>query len=84
VWRSALLPCAGQKISTAYFDRVVDSLAKTRPTAINLFWAPAHARGFAAERGRPARTRLKQRAALQIFKDDIAANKLIGRLARRF
>jgi methylthioribose-1-phosphate isomerase len=65
-----------------YFERVVDSLGKTRPTAINLFWALQRMRTvFAAERGKGAeavRHALK-RAALQIFKDDIAANKMIGK-----
>ena len=65
-----------------YFERVVDSLGKTRPTAINLFWALQRMRTvFAAERGKGAVAvrRALKRAALQIFKDDIAANKMIGK-----
>ena len=63
------------------FERSVALLGKTRPTAVNLFWALQRMRAvYSAERGKgieAVRQALKQ-AALQIFKDDIAANKMIG------
>jgi methylthioribose-1-phosphate isomerase len=63
------------------FERIVALLGKTRPTAVNLFWALQRMRAvFAAERSKgvaAVRLALKQ-TALQIFKDDIAANKMIG------
>ena len=64
------------------FERILGVLGKTRPTAVNLFWALQCMRAvFSAERGKgPAAIRLAlKKAALQIFKDDIAANKMIGR-----
>ena len=64
------------------FERIVALLGKTRPTAVNLFWALQRMRAvFGAERDKGAaavRRALKQ-AALQIFNEDIAANKLIGK-----
>jgi methylthioribose-1-phosphate isomerase len=64
------------------FERIVALLGKTRPTAVNLFWALQRMRSvFGAERDKGAaavRRALKQ-AALQIFNEDIAANKLIGK-----
>ena len=63
------------------FERIVVLLGQTRPTAVNLYWALQRMRAvFAAERIKGAaavRLALKQ-TALQIFKDDIAANKMIG------
>jgi methylthioribose-1-phosphate isomerase len=64
------------------FERIVALLGKTRPTAVNLFWALQRMRAvYSAERSRgidAVRYALKQ-AALQIFKDDIADNKMIGK-----
>jgi methylthioribose-1-phosphate isomerase len=64
------------------FERIVAVLAKTRPTAVNLFWALQRMRAvYSAQRSQgidAVRHALKQ-AALQIFKDDIAANKMIGK-----
>lgn len=64
------------------FERIVALLGKTRPTAVNLFWALQRMRAvYLAQRGKgiaAARQALKQ-TALQIFTDDIAANKMIGK-----
>ena len=64
------------------FERIVALLGKTRPTAVNLSWALQRMRAvYSAERSRgidAVRYALKQ-AALQIFKDDIADNKMIGK-----
>jgi len=64
------------------FEHIVALLAKTRPTAVNLFWALQRMRAvYSAQRSngiKAVRRALKQ-AALQIFTDDIAANKMIGK-----
>jgi len=63
------------------FERIVTLLGKTRPTAVNLFWALQRMRGvYSAQRSDgvvAVRLALKG-AALKIFKEDIAANKMIG------
>jgi methylthioribose-1-phosphate isomerase len=64
------------------FDRMVAILGATRPTAVNLFWAlkrmgEVHARHRG--QGLAALRRALKRAALKIYKDDISANKAIGK-----
>lgn len=64
------------------FDAICDRLARTRPTAVNLFWAIDRMRGlFASLKGQPldvVRARLVTEA--QLVKDeDIASCKAIGR-----
>jgi len=64
------------------FERIVAQLGKTRPTAVNLFWALQRMREvYSAQRskGIEAVRRALTRAALQICKDDVAANKMIGK-----
>ena len=64
------------------FERIVAVLGKTRPTAVNLFWALERMRAvYSSKRtkGVAAVRRGLKEAALEIFKQDIAANKLIGR-----
>jgi methylthioribose-1-phosphate isomerase len=64
------------------FEHIVALLAKTRPTAVNLFWALQRMRAvYSAQRsnGIEAVRRALKQAALQIFTDDIAANKMIGK-----
>jgi len=51
-------------------DRAYEVLAKSRPTAVNLFWA--------LERMKKAKDLEKE--ALAIFEEDLAANREIGRL----
>ena len=64
------------------FDEIADTLARTRPTAVNLFWAIDRMRRvFESMRGRPlqeVRGRLV-REAHQIYLEDIAINQAIGR-----
>jgi methylthioribose-1-phosphate isomerase len=65
------------------FERIVMVLSKTRPTAVNLFWALERMRKVYRENdGRSIEDvrRLLVREALQIHRDDIAANKELGRL----
>jgi methylthioribose-1-phosphate isomerase len=63
-------------------DAICDTLAKTRPTAVNLFWAiDRMKRLYTTLRGRPLdeiRRRLIQEAQL-IREEDIAINRAIGR-----
>ena len=63
------------------FERIVAMLGKTRPTAVNLFWALQRMRGvYSAHRGNgvaAVRQALKAEA-LKIFRGDILANIMIG------
>jgi methylthioribose-1-phosphate isomerase len=63
------------------FETICSTLAATRPTAVNLFWAiDRMQRLYAALRGRPIdeiRAALV-REARQIYLDDIAINRAIG------
>jgi methylthioribose-1-phosphate isomerase len=66
----------------AEFDEICSTLASTRPTAVNLFWAIDRMKRVYAEiKGRPlasVRERLI-REAQQIYIEDIAINEAIGR-----
>jgi methylthioribose-1-phosphate isomerase len=63
------------------FERICGTLAGTRPTAVNLFWAINRMRKlYESLRGRPVaeiRERLIAEAKL-VYEDDIAINKAIG------
>ena len=64
------------------FDRIVLCLSKTRPTAVNLFWALERMRKVYREnrgRGVEAVKRLLEEEALKIYREDIAANRQLGR-----
>jgi methylthioribose-1-phosphate isomerase len=64
------------------FERIILILGKTRPTAVNLFWALGRMRQVYSE-NRSGGVDLVKRAlkdeAQKIYKEDIAANKQIGR-----
>jgi len=64
------------------FETICSTLAATRPTAVNLFWAIERMRRLhEALRGRPLEE-LRQRLieeALRLREEDIAANEAIGR-----
>jgi methylthioribose-1-phosphate isomerase len=66
----------------AHVERICDTLARTRPTAVNLFWALDRMRKlYSSLRGRPLeeiRERLTVEAQ-QIRLEDIAINRAIGR-----
>jgi methylthioribose-1-phosphate isomerase len=68
------------------FERIVLTLSKTRPTAVNLFWALERMRKVYREnRGqgiKALKTRLKDEA-LNIYQQDIAANKELGKHGAR-
>ncbi len=71
-----------QAQSPAEFDEICETLARTRPTAVNLFWAIARMRRLFLElRDRSIeeiRDRLTQEAE-QIRLEDLAINECIGR-----
>ena len=64
------------------FEKIVSTLGKTRPTAVNLFWALQRMRDVYL-RHRSAGVESVRRAlkdeALTIFRQDIAANKQLGK-----
>jgi len=70
------------KVFDREFERVVVALSKTRPTAVNLFWALQRMRDvYSAFRSRgveSVRKALKDEAQ-KIYKEDIAANRQIGK-----
>jgi methylthioribose-1-phosphate isomerase len=64
------------------FQEIVSTLAKTRPTAVNLFWALERMRKVYLEnreRGIETVKRLLKVEAQKIYKEDIAANKEMGK-----
>ena len=73
---------AGEKGLDAQVDTICETLAKTRPTAVNLFWAiDRMKRVYAGVRGRPI-AEIRQRLvdeALQVREEDIAICRAIGR-----
>jgi methylthioribose-1-phosphate isomerase len=73
---------ASEKSFDREFDRVVLTLGKTRPTAVNLFWALRRMRDvYAAQRSRGVASvqRALKEEAQKIYKEDIAANRQIGK-----
>ena len=78
-----VLHARSRAISDAQMERICDTLARTRPTAVNLFWAHRpHAETLcnrcAAGRIAEIRQRLVAEAQ-QIRLEDIAINRAIGR-----
>ncbi len=64
------------------FERIFLNLSKTRPTAVNLFWALERMRKiYTANRSRGVDVvkRLLKDEAQAIYKEDIAANKQLGK-----
>ncbi|MGH9761539.1 MAG: S-methyl-5-thioribose-1-phosphate isomerase, partial [Blastocatellia bacterium] len=71
------------------FDRVCDRLAKTRPTAVNLFWAVARMRqtfnrGVDEKLSVEALKKLLVGEALKIHVEDVDSNKKMGRFGEHF
>jgi methylthioribose-1-phosphate isomerase len=67
------------------FQQICDVIAKTRPTAVNLFWAVERMksvyRNVRGEGCKSARSAL-EREAMAMFREDIEANKAMGRLGQ--
>jgi methylthioribose-1-phosphate isomerase len=73
---------AAEKSFDRDFERIVLCLSKTRPTAVNLFWALERMRGVYREnrgRGVQALRRILEGEAVKIYREDIAANRELGR-----
>ena len=64
-------------------DTICDTLARTRPTAVNLFWAIDRMKRLYTDAARPARSTRSARAWSQeaqlMREEDIAINRAIGR-----
>ena len=66
----------------AVFARICQVFAATRPTAVNLFWAIDRMRRRYEKvraKGRDALIEALEQEALKIYREDIAANRRIGR-----
>jgi methylthioribose-1-phosphate isomerase len=66
----------------AHFEKICDTLARTRPTAVNLFWAIDRMKRIYAESRTLPPAQLSERLiaeAKQIRLEDIAINQAIGR-----
>jgi methylthioribose-1-phosphate isomerase len=79
-----------RKTSEKNFDRELErillTLAKTRPTAVNLFWALERMRRVYRENrscGVESVKRVLKDEALKIYQEDIAANKQLGKFGAR-
>ena len=73
---------APQKTFDREFERILSSLAKTRPTAVNLFWALQRMRQIYSEKrsqGIDVVKRALKEEAQKIYQQDIAANKQLGK-----
>jgi methylthioribose-1-phosphate isomerase len=69
-----------------FFERLCRSFARTRPTAINLFWAIERMKvAFARARGRSTEVvrEILRQEALAIRDEDIAANRALGHYGAR-
>lgn len=67
-------------------ERIFRTLAKTRPTAVNLFWALERMRRVYIEKrgqGVEAVKRLLKEEAQKIYEEDIAANRLLGKFGAK-
>ena len=67
-------------------ERIFRTLGKTRPTAVNLFWALERMRRIYIEKrssGVEAVKRLLKEEALKIYQEDIAANRLLGKFGAK-
>ncbi|MBI4460011.1 MAG: S-methyl-5-thioribose-1-phosphate isomerase [Acidobacteria bacterium] len=76
-------PANGLNELKAEFERICETLAATRPTAVNLFWAIGRMRKLfeellAAGAGRNDIALRLQQEALQMQHEDIEANKAMG------
>lgn len=72
---------AKEKSFDSDFEKIVATLAQTRPTAVNLFWALERMRKVYQE-NRPRGVGIVKKAlkaeAQKVYKEDIAANKRLG------
>jgi len=67
-----------EQANDAMLERACQTLAATRPTAVNLNWALAAMRGALALEGRADRAGAAYRLAGEICDEDVAINRAIG------
>jgi methylthioribose-1-phosphate isomerase len=67
-----------EQANDAMLERACQTLAATRPTAVNLNWALAAMRGALAREGRADRAGAAYRLAGEICDEDVAINRAIG------
>jgi methylthioribose-1-phosphate isomerase len=70
-----------------YLSKVGQTLVATRPTAVNLIWAVERLQSLAKGKigkGVPAVKKILQQGAIRILREDIGANREIGRRGQRF
>jgi len=70
-----------------HMSGVGQTLVATRPTAVNLIWAVERLQSLAKEnigKGVPAVKKILQQEAIRILREDISANREIGRRGQRF
>jgi methylthioribose-1-phosphate isomerase len=73
---------AGEEHLDARFAEICDTLARTRPTAVNLFWAIDRMKGLYTSVRHQGLQTIRQaliRESKQIYLEDIAINQAIGR-----
>jgi methylthioribose-1-phosphate isomerase len=73
---------APEKTFDRDLERIIRTLAETRPTAINLFWALDRMRGVYHDNRRRGVTAVKtalKEEARKIYDEDIAANRQLGK-----
>jgi methylthioribose-1-phosphate isomerase len=77
---------SGDKTFDREFERIVLTLSKTRPTAVNLFWALKRMRDVYRENRSQGVELVKKRLkdeAVKIYKEDIAANRELGKFGAK-
>lgn len=69
-----------EKVDDAVFNRIVETISSTRPTAVNLFWAVERMKKIFAQYklDLPLLKRKMKEEALTIDKEDVEINKKIG------
>ena len=75
-----------EKTFDRQFERILLTLGKTRPTAMNLFWALQRMRGvYSAHRSQGVEKvkRALKEEAQKIYQEDVAANKQLGKYGAR-
>jgi len=73
---------APEKTFDRQFERILQTLGKTRPTAVNLFWALQRMRNIYSDhrsRGVDSVKQALKEEAQKIFNEDIVANKQLGK-----
>lgn len=64
----------------AYLESAKETLAKTRPTAVNLFWALERMKSILSSGAVSAVQKTLEDEAVKIFEEDLAANRRMGEL----